>query len=59
MSYRVIFSRSARKEMERLSGEIETRVLARLSELEAIRVPPAARNSPTGMPGASAWATTV
>ena len=35
MNYRVILSRSARKQMERFSGEIETRVLARLSELEA------------------------
>ena len=35
MNYRVILSRSARKQMERISGEIETRVLARLSELEA------------------------
>ncbi len=34
MSYRVILSRSARKQMERISGETETRVLARLSELE-------------------------
>ena len=40
MSYRVIFSRSARKQMERLSGETEIRVLARLSELEANPRPP-------------------
>ena len=35
MNYRVIFSRSARKQMERFSGETETRLLAKLSELEA------------------------
>jgi mRNA interferase RelE/StbE len=40
MNYRVILSRSARKQMERISGEIETRVLARLSELEANPRPP-------------------
>jgi mRNA interferase RelE/StbE len=40
MSYRVILSRSARKQMERISGEVETRVLARLSELEANPRPP-------------------
>ena len=40
MNYRVILSRSARKQMERISGEIETRVLARLSELEINPRPP-------------------
>ena len=40
MNYRVILSRSARKQMERISGETETRVLARLSELEANPRPP-------------------
>ena len=35
MNYRVIFSRSARKQMERFSGETETRLLAKLSALEA------------------------
>jgi mRNA interferase RelE/StbE len=34
MNYRVILSRSARKQMERLSGEIENRILDKLSELE-------------------------
>ena len=40
MSHRVILSRSARKQMECLSGETEKRVLARLSELEANPRPP-------------------
>jgi mRNA interferase RelE/StbE len=35
MKYRVILSRSARKQLERLSGETETRILARLAELES------------------------
>ena len=35
MNYCVIFSRSARKQMEKLSGETETRIIAKLSELEA------------------------
>jgi mRNA interferase RelE/StbE len=35
MSYRVILSRSARKQLERLSGETETRILAKLAELES------------------------
>jgi len=34
MNYRVILSRSARKQMERFSGEIENRILDKLSELE-------------------------
>jgi mRNA interferase RelE/StbE len=34
MNYRVILSRSARKQMERISGEIENRILNKLSELE-------------------------
>ena len=35
MNYCVIFSRSARKQMEKLSGGTETRIIAKLSELEA------------------------
>jgi mRNA interferase RelE/StbE len=35
MNYCVILSRSARKQLERLSSETESRVLAKLSELEA------------------------
>jgi mRNA interferase RelE/StbE len=34
MNYRVILSRSPRKQMERISGEIENRILDKLSELE-------------------------
>jgi mRNA interferase RelE/StbE len=40
MSYRVILSRSTRKQLERISGETEVRVLAKLSELEANPRPP-------------------
>ena len=40
MSYRVILSRSTRKQLERISGETEIRVLAKLSELEANPRPP-------------------
>ena len=40
MSYRVILSRSTRKQLERISGETEIRVLAELSELEANPRPP-------------------
>ena len=35
MNWCVIFSRSARKQMEKLSGGTETRIIAKLSELEA------------------------
>jgi mRNA interferase RelE/StbE len=40
MNFRVILSRSARKQMERIAGETEIRVLAKLSELEANPRPP-------------------
>ena len=40
MNYQVILARSARKQMKRLSGETEIRVLAKLSELEANPRPP-------------------
>ncbi|HZL79875.1 MAG TPA: type II toxin-antitoxin system RelE/ParE family toxin [Candidatus Limnocylindrales bacterium] len=35
MNYRVILSRSARKQLDRFSGETESRLLAKLTELEA------------------------
>jgi mRNA interferase RelE/StbE len=35
MNYRVLLSRSARKQLEALSGENEVRILAKLSELES------------------------
>jgi mRNA interferase RelE/StbE len=35
MKYRVLLSRSARKQLERLSGETEDRVLTKLSALES------------------------
>ena len=35
MKYRVILSRFARKQLERLSGETERRILARLAGLES------------------------
>ncbi len=35
MNYRVLLARSAQKQLEALSGEIESRILARLSELES------------------------
>ena len=35
MNYTVILSRSARKQLERFSGETEKRILAKLSELES------------------------
>ena len=34
MNYRVILSRSVRKQLERFSGETESRLLAKLTELE-------------------------
>lgn len=40
MSYSVILSRSARKQLEQLSGEIEGRLLAKIVELEANPRPP-------------------
>ena len=40
MNYQVILARSARKQMQRISGETEIRVLAKLSELEANPRPP-------------------
>ena len=35
MNYQVILARSARKQMGRFSGETESRLLAKLTELEA------------------------
>ena len=35
MNYTVLLSRSARKQLERFSGETERRILAKLSELES------------------------
>jgi mRNA interferase RelE/StbE len=35
MKYSVILSRSARKQLERFSGDTERRILAKLSELES------------------------
>ena len=35
MNYTVILSRSARKQLERFSGETEKRIVAKLSELES------------------------
>ena len=40
MNYTVILSRSARKQLERFSGETEKRILAKLSELESNPRPP-------------------
>lgn len=40
MKYSVVLSRSERKHLERLSGETESRILARLSELENNPRPP-------------------
>jgi len=58
MNYRVILSRSARKQMERISGEIENRILDKLSELEMNPRPSGCKSSKTATPGAFAWATT-
>ena len=35
MNYTVLLSRSARKQLERFSGDTEKRILAKLSELES------------------------
>jgi len=39
MKYSVLLSRSARKQLERLSGETERRILAKLTELESNQRP--------------------
>lgn len=40
MNYTVILSRSARKQLEKFSGETEKRILVKLSELESNPRPP-------------------